>query len=144
MCRDLLERLSIADEARIARGFAGVRALHDITEGGLATALEELSVACEHAITVRRETVPVYPETEQLCRLLGADPLGLIGSGSLLVCCRPVESEPLVAALGRASIAATLIGMVGDPGAGVTALENGRAASWPQFVTDEAARLLQS
>ena len=142
-CRHLLDRLSISEEARIARGFAGVRALHDITEGGLATALEELSVACGHAITVRRETVPVYPETQQLCGLLGADPLGLIGSGSLLACCRPDESEPLVSTLGRAGIAATLIGVVGGPGAGVTALENGRAASWPHFETDEAARLLQ-
>ncbi len=143
-CRHLLERLSIVDEARIARGFAGVRALHDITEGGLATALEELSVACGHAITVHRETVPIYPETEHLCGLLGADPLGLIGSGSLLICCRPDESAALAAALRQAGIAATLIGAVGGPGTGVTALENGRAASWPHFVTDEAARLLQT
>lgn len=142
-CRRLLERLSISEEARIAHAFAGVRALHDITEGGLATALEELSVACGHAITVHRETVPVLPETEHLCGLLGADPLGLIGSGSLLICCRPDESVALASALHEAGIAATLIGAVGVRGVGVTALENGRAASWPHFVTDEAARLLQ-
>ena len=35
-CRALQERASILPEARIARGFAGVRALHDVTEGGLA------------------------------------------------------------------------------------------------------------
>ncbi len=37
-CRAFAERLSVVPEARIAAGFAGVRAMHDVTEGGLATA----------------------------------------------------------------------------------------------------------
>ncbi len=32
-------------EARIAAATAGTSAMHDVTEGGLATALEELSIA---------------------------------------------------------------------------------------------------
>ena len=38
------------------------------------------------------DRVPVSPETRRLCALLGADPLGLIASGSLLVCCDPAEA----------------------------------------------------
>jgi HAD superfamily hydrolase (TIGR01509 family) len=141
-CRDLLGRMSIVPEARIAAGFAGVRAMHDITEGGLAAALRELAVACGHGMVVHRERVPLLPETRRLCALLGADPLGLLASGSLLVCCRPDETEPLLRALAGESIAATVIGEVSERGAGVSALERGLPAPWPEFATDEAARLL--
>ena len=141
-CRELLSRMSIVPEARIAAGFAGVRAMHDITEGGLATALRELAAACGHAIVVHRERVPVFHETRRLCELLAADPLGLIASGSLLVCCRPNETGPLLRALGDESIAATVIGEMHERGAGVIALERGLPAPWPEFAADEAARLL--
>ena len=69
-CERLLDEASIVPEARIARGFAGVRALHDVTEGGLATALRELAAATGQSVTVQRDTVPVLPETRRLCELL--------------------------------------------------------------------------
>ena len=142
-CRGLTSRLSIVPEARLAAGFAGVRALHDVTEGGLATALSELCTACRHGITVRRERVPVLPETARLCDLLGADPLGLIGSGSLLICSRPDAAAELLGALRGAGLPAAHIGEVTEPGGGVTASQHGRPAPWPYFAVDEAARLLQ-
>jgi len=141
-CRSLLDRLSIVPEARIATRFAGVRALHDVTEGGLATAVRELAEACRHGITVHLERIPAFPQTTRVCELLGADPLGLIASGSLLICCRPSEAGAVVAALHDALIEAVEIGEVGAPGAGVTALERGRPAPWPEFTVDEAARVL--
>jgi HAD superfamily hydrolase (TIGR01509 family) len=141
-CRELLRRLSIMPEARIASGFAGVRAMHDVTEGGLATALRELAVACGHGIVVHRERVPLLPETRRLCGLLGADPLGLIASGSLLVCCRPDEAEQLLRAFADERIGATVIGEMREEGAGVSALERGLPVQWPEFATDEAARML--
>ncbi len=141
-CRGLQERASILPEARIARGFAGVRALHDVTEGGLAAALRELAAATGRGVLVHVDRIPVSAETRRLCDLLGADPLGLIASGSLLVCCDPAEAAGLLAALAAAGIPATDIGELTDEGAGVAALRRGRPAPWPHFATDEAARLL--
>jgi hydrogenase expression/formation protein HypE len=138
----LLDLLSIVPEARLATRFAGVRALHDVTEGGLATALRELAAACHHGIIVHRERIPVFPQTTRVCELLGADPLGLIASGSLLICCRPAEAQTVTVILHDALIEAVEIGEVGEAGAGVTALERGRPADWPEFAVDEAARLL--
>ena len=69
--------------------------MHDVTEGGLATALRELAAATGRGVLVHRERVPVSPETERVCALLGADPLGLIASGSLLICCDPAEAAAL-------------------------------------------------
>ncbi|NLE22681.1 MAG: HAD-IA family hydrolase [Actinobacteria bacterium] len=141
-CRALQERVSILPEARVAREFAGVRAMHDVTEGGLATALRELSAATGRGLTVHRDLVPISPETARVCRLLDADPLGLIASGSLLVCCDPAQAPSLLAALDEAGIPATDIGELTEEDAGVTALERGEPAPWPAFDTDEAARLL--
>ena len=42
---------------------------------------------------------PVFPETKNICRLLDISPLGLIGSGTLLICCRPEQLEKMTDAL---------------------------------------------
>ena len=141
-CRALQERASIRPEARLARDVRGVRAMHDVTEGGLAIALRELAAATGHGVIVHRERVPVSPETRRVCALLEADPLGLIASGSLLICCDPDEAAGLAGTLEAAGIQATDIGELTDESAGVVALERDRPAPWPSFDTDEAARLL--
>ena len=141
-CRALQERASILPEARLARDVPGVRAMHDVTEGGLATALRELAAATGRGVLVHRDRVPVSPETRRVCALLGADPLGLIASGSLLICCDPAEAAVLAGKLAAAGIQATDIGELTEEGAGVVALERDRPASWPSFDIDEAARLL--
>lgn len=141
-CRGLLKLISVAPEARVATSLDGVVAMHDVTEGGLATALEELSVACGHGLLVEPARVPVYPETQRVCAALGLDPLGLIGSGSLLVVCRPATVEVLLAALAEEGIAATEIGRLAAGEFGVRALDGDRPVTWPQFAVDEAARAL--
>ena len=143
-CRALQERTSVLPEARLAREVAGVRAMHDVTEGGLATALRELAAATGRGVRVHRDRVPVAPETARVCALLGADPLGLIASGSLLICCDPAGAAALAGALEAAGIPAADIGELTEEGAGVVALERDLPAPWPEFATDEAARLLAS
>jgi hydrogenase expression/formation protein HypE len=140
--RALRKQASILPEARLARDVPGVRAMHDVTEGGLATALRELAAATSRGVLVHRDRVPVSPETRRVCTLLDADPLGLIASGSLLICCDPSAAEALAGSLERAGIRATDIGELTERGAGVVALERDRPASWPSFDADEAARLL--
>jgi HAD superfamily hydrolase (TIGR01509 family) len=140
--RALQERTSVLPEARVAREVAGVRAMHDVTEGGLATALRELAAATGRGVRVHRDRVPVATETTRVCALLGADPLGLIASGSLLICCDPAEAGALAGALDAAGIPAAEIGELTEEGAGVVALERDLPAPWPEFATDEAARLL--
>jgi HAD superfamily hydrolase (TIGR01509 family) len=144
--RSLLEHISVVEEARMAAACGGVTSLHDITEGGLATALRELSAAGGWAVRVERELIPVYPETTEVCRLLGLDPLGLIGSGSLLIACREAQTPALLEDLHSARIEATAIGRVLDEPATpigiVCAFLDGSPTPWPSFVVDEAARAL--
>ncbi len=136
-----LERMGILDEARIARGFQGVTALHDVTEGGLATAVRELGAAGGRRLRIDMESIPVYPQTKRLCEALGLDPLGLIGSGSLLITCATPDTSSLVEALLAAGIEVAEIGEVLGRGGGVEATKDGCPAEWPLFDRDELARL---
>jgi HAD superfamily hydrolase (TIGR01509 family) len=153
-CLRLRELLGILVEARVAARSGGVHAMHDVTEGGLATAVLELASAGGHAVGVDVDAIPFYEETRRVCGLLGADPLGLIGSGSLLISCAPQEATGLLDALAAAGVEATRIGTVLDRGAGVrawhgssdpvSARERGCAeAAWPSFAVDEVARVLE-
>jgi len=140
-CRAFLDRISIIPEARQAAQCPGTSAMHDVTEGGIATALEELSAAGGCRLRVDLDRIPVFSETRMICRLLGAHPLGLIGSGSLLICCRAKHAGRLELDLRRAGIQATCIGEVAELGIGVRGFKRGRPAPWPRFEVDEIARL---
>lgn len=137
----LLTRLSILPEAELAAGQPGTLALHDVTEGGLATALFELSSAAGYRLKINMNTIPVYAETRELCRALGLNPLGLIGSGSLLIACRPSSSALIRQDLETAGIEVACIGEVAEKGCGVDAEKSGQPENWPSFEIDELARL---
>ncbi len=143
-CRELLDHISIIPEAEIAAAFPGTSAMHDVTEGGLSTAIAELSTAGGFGIRVSLEKIPVFPETRKVCRRLGVHPLGLIGSGSLLISCRPGSRRRLENALATAGIRVTVIGEVLNKKPGVEATRRGRAVRWRTFEVDEIARLFES
>lgn len=139
--RDFLDRIGIIEEARLAARGNQASAMHDVTEGGLASALLELSIAGRHEISVDLDRIPVFEPTRRICRALDLDPLGLIGSGSLLICCRPDHCADILDRLTSAGIEATRIGTVGARGAGIKAFDHGRPATWPQFEVDEITKL---
>jgi HAD superfamily hydrolase (TIGR01549 family) len=138
-----LSRISVIEEGRIAAGIGGVRALHDITEGGIATALEEFSIAGGFAIEVQMREIPLLPETEAVCAPFGIDPLGLIGSGSLLICCSPESLQQLQNELEPAGIDAAVIGSVVDGKPGIVAKDKLAIVDWPRFEVDEITRLFK-
>jgi hydrogenase maturation factor len=140
-CRYLESQVSIYPEARIAWTVDGVSALHDVTEGGIATALAELSQAGGRGMHIRIDALPVYSQTRRLGKLLGIDPLGLIGSGSLLICCHPDWCDHLVSTLEQSGIAVSDIGVVTQDQPGIEATKNGLPAAWPTFEVDEITRL---
>jgi len=142
-CKQFIDQLSVLKEADIAGNHEGVMAMHDVTEGGLATALDELSIAGGYRIRADLERIPRYRETDQVCRAVDIHPMGLIGSGSLLVCCSRETSKDLLEKLTAADIQAACIGEVLEPGRGVAAFENAKPAKWPHFDVDEITHLFR-
>lgn len=137
----LLSQISILAEARLAAETGGVHGLHDVTEGGLATAVQELSIAGGHRIHINIDSVPMYSLTKKFCNLLNLDPLGLIGSGSLLIVCAPDAADTIFEKVRAVGIDITRIGTVVRSGSGVDAFRKGQPAIWPVFERDELSKL---
>jgi hydrogenase expression/formation protein HypE len=121
--------LLVAREALQAASCDGVSALHDVTEGGVGEALYEMAVASGLHIEVDRESIPLLPETSIICSDLGLDPLGLIGSGSILVGCEPASKDEVGKVFESLAVPFTWIGRASEPGTGSTNL--------PRFPRDE-------
>ncbi|MBC7223037.1 MAG: hydrogenase expression protein [Anaerolineae bacterium] len=143
-CRQFLREpgISVVRDARIAARAAHVHAMHDPTEGGLATALRELATAGQVGLRVQAEAIPILPETQALCDHLGLDPLGLIASGALLIAVAPEDAARTVAALEEGGIRASVIGeATSEPGECILLKPDGRERPLPEFPRDELARL---
>jgi hydrogenase maturation factor len=140
-CRQFLSSISILEEAEMASRAPGVSAMHDVTEGGLATALQELSIAAGRRISVDMDKIPIFPQTAKICRLLDINPFGLIGSGSLLICCKPNYSQDLIYTIREAGVDIACIGEVMAAGKGISATRKDRKFEWPRFEADELTRL---
>jgi hydrogenase expression/formation protein HypE len=95
-------------------------ALRDPTRGGLATALCEIAVASKVGILLEEAEVPVRPEVQGACELLGLDPLYVACEGRFLAIL-PGDRVPAALAAVRAQPGgegARRVGSVvaGDPG----------------------------
>ncbi len=132
--------ISVVADAGIACSATGVNSLHDPTEGGLATALRELAAASGLGLAVEEGSIPVLPETQELCQALGLDPLGLLASGALLLTL-PAENVPvLLRALERKGITGWEIGQMLAPEEGLLKIGYDGEMPLPEFPRDELAR----
>ncbi len=104
--------ISVVREAIALLEAGGVTALHDPTEGGLATGVRELALAAGCGATIDREAVPILPETAAIADALGLDPLGMLASGSLLVAADAGAVERLISISGALGFQLTPIGVL--------------------------------
>ena len=141
--QDFLRRpgISVVPEARAACAAARVHAMHDPTEGGVATACWELAQAADVGLRVDRERIPVLREGRVLCEAFGLDPLGTIASGSLLLAVDPGDAEGVIAACRGAGVDCAAIGRVTDASQGVSLVTGGHARPMPTFPQDEITRI---
>jgi hydrogenase expression/formation protein HypE len=135
--------ISVVEEARIAVTEGQVNAMHDITEGGLADGLHELAVAAGVKIVVEESRIPVYAESKILCDMYGLNPLGVIGSGGLLVTAPYREADRILKAAQSQGVNMTDIGYVEAAGPpSVAMLTPDGTKPVPYFEADEVTKIL--
>ena len=142
-CREFIHRpgISVLKDAMVATAAGTVHAMHDPTEGGVATALHELAWAAGVGLMVRSEAIPVFPETQALCNHFHLDPLGLIASGALLIIAPDEDVAAILRALTSAAIRAAVIGEITKPSEGVKMTTADGVCDLPLFEQDELTRI---
>lgn len=133
--------ISVLRDAQIASAAAAVHAMHDPTEGGVATGLSEMACAAGVGLWIEQGRIPVLAECAELCSLYGLDPLGLIASGALLLTASASDTPRLVQALSEAGIPASVIGKVVAPAEGVRIRNGERVMDLRRFDQDEITKL---
>jgi hydrogenase expression/formation protein HypE len=76
-----------------------VRCLRDPTRGGLATTLNEIARQSAVGMHLQEATIPVQPQVEAACELLGLDPLYIANEGKLVAIVAPEAADAVLAAL---------------------------------------------
>ena len=133
--------ISVVREALTACDAGGVHAMHDPTEGGLATGLWELAHLANAGLEIEEAAIPVFPECRAICEHLDLDPLGVIASGALLIAVEPGSADRVCAALNDIGISCHAIGRLTSPEGG---MKMRTATGWcdlPRFDVDEVARV---
>ena len=151
--------ISVMLPAQIATQSGKVTAMHDPTEGGIATGLYELAVAAGVGMEINLDAIPTSPLAAQLCATYGLDPLGTIASGALLATCAPDDAQHLLDAWAHAGWSGAIIGHlfplnhtpesanghITNPTTGrqqqFTALRAGKRVPFPTFAADEITKL---
>ncbi|GAP10643.1 hydrogenase maturation factor [Bellilinea caldifistulae] len=136
--------ISVSRDAEIAVNAGEVHAMHDPTEGGLATALWELAYASQNTLIIEPSQIFIPPISRKVCDFFGLDPMGSIASGALIIAASSSSSQAIVKALQENGITATIFGKVnhGDPLVYQITPDGQRLLN--KFNRDEIARLFET
>ncbi len=142
--------ISVLKDARTAISAAPVNAMHDPTEGGLATALHEIAFASNVNLCIEEGKVPILASSRKICRALKIDPWGLISSGALLIAASPSRVQKILDAMQQEGIQAQTIGAVTEkrvpntPPRNLLRASDGALRPLPTFERDEIARAFEN
>jgi hydrogenase maturation factor len=134
--------ISVVPDADVVLKAGGITALHDPTEGGLATGVRELALAAGYGAALDVAAVPVLPETRAVADHFGLEPCGMLASGALLAAASPDAVSGIIDACAAAGIPVARIGTVEPEAHGFTWLRDGKVEELPEFNQDEVSRVL--
>lgn len=114
-----------------------IRCLRDPTRGGVATVLNELASQSAVGMLLNEEALPIKPDVQAVCEILGLDPLYVANEGKLIAICEAEYAETILACMRQHPLGreAAIIGYVRDEPKSMvemTTLMGGlRMVDWP-------------
>jgi hydrogenase maturation factor len=132
--------IGVTRDARVAIQAGRLTAMHDPTEGGIATALWELAEASQKALLVDPAQILVPALARRVCEVFGLDPFSCIASGALLITAPPADAQAICRALDEQSIPCADIGAVADGPAVVQRTTATGLELWPRPVVDAVTK----
>jgi len=143
-CMDYLTEpgISVVKDALLANHFH-IHAMHDPTEGGLATGLYEMARASGVGMFIYGDEIDLLPDSKTLCAEFGLIPLGTITSGSLILAADPENGQRVLEAYANSGIKASVIGRVEEKSFGMKILKDGRMDDLKWSEQDEITRIFE-
>ena len=76
-----------------------IAVLRDPTRGGVAAVLNEIAEASGTGVLIEEDAIPVRPEVQGVCDILGFEPLYLANEGKVIAFCAPADTAAVLAAM---------------------------------------------
>jgi hydrogenase maturation factor len=111
-CKDFLYNpgISVLKEAILANNHFDIKAMHDPTEGGLATGIAEMTIASNTGAIIHEKKIKILPEPLELSKTFNLNPLNTISSGTLLIAIEEDYSYELIELMRKNNIYAEKVG----------------------------------
>lgn len=104
------EELSVAKTVDVLYQESGVLYLHDVSDGGVYTALWQLGECLQKGFLVDNRKLVINQGTIEICEFLDRNPYLLDGTGALLLVCR--NGNRLVSRLQESGLTAKVVGEI--------------------------------
>ncbi|WP_421944750.1 AIR synthase family protein [Pedobacter sp.] len=136
-CKSFYQTSSLA-EALIARKVANgvIRAMHDVTEGGILGAVYEMAIASGNGVEIDNSAIPISQTVRDICDLFSIDPRFSIGAGSMVMAVDKTMATGLVETLSNHGIQASIIGKFTPRENGYKLIDDEKSSEITYYPTD--------
>ncbi|MHA2359125.1 MAG: AIR synthase family protein [Candidatus Thorarchaeota archaeon] len=110
--KSLRAQISVVAEGVAAYETGFVSAMHDPTEGGLTGGLHEICDASNVGFEIYKDAIPIDDSTNAICSALEINPMELISSGCMIICCREKYGTEIVNTIQSRGVSASVIGKI--------------------------------
>jgi hydrogenase expression/formation protein HypE len=103
-----------------------IHCLHDLTRGGLASALVEIAQISKKLLKINEDSIPVHDSVHSACEILGLDPIYVANEGGFVIFVPPDEADKTLKILHTDNRwkNAAVIGKVSDKQEGLVTIRN--------------------
>jgi hydrogenase expression/formation protein HypE len=117
--------------AEMLKAAPGIRCLRDPTRGGVSSTLNEIAQQSKVSIQIHEQEIPVRPEVQGACEMLGLDPLYVANEGKLIAIVDPGDAQAAVSAMRKHPLGseARIIGSVEKGRAGTVVIRTALGTS---------------
>lgn len=112
-CNNFYRTSSLADALQSVKALNPIqelKAMHDVTEGGVAGAICEMAEASDCGFIIDNAKIPVSEAPKRIAELFNIDYRFCVGAGSMVMAVKPGTEKRLTEHLARHSIPAAVVG----------------------------------
>ncbi|MEX2403572.1 MAG: AIR synthase-related protein [Balneolales bacterium] len=126
-CENFYQTSSLNDAlsaAEVLHNNTELKAMHDVTEGGVLGAISEMAGASDCGFRIYNDRLPVGDVQRQITDFFEIDHRYCVGAGSMIMAVKKGKEDVLINHLNAQSIKATVVGEMTDKHEGCKIIEN--------------------